>query len=156
MRVWPVAGKCLLVAGLILVLRLTSDPFLMVMGSESTSVLISPAVTVQVVCVIVVAAALFVPARPVVRGILGAVALCAALLGGHRLVIDNLNHGVRDVWLAIPVQSMPLDPMDEAGLKVTWSRMGFRIQAAGSGFWCLSPPLIGLNRTAVQAAARNS
>ena len=142
-----VAVKCLLIALLAFVLRVTNDAFLMVRGSESTSFLVSPVVAVQVGCLVVFAAALFVPANRRLRVALTAMAFCAALLGSHRLVVDNLHNQIRDVYLAVPVQSLTIDPAHEGGLSLETSGIGFRIGQAGRGrtLWCFSPGLLGLD-----------
>jgi hypothetical protein len=62
-----------------------------------------------------------------------AIAVSAVSLGSHRLVIDNLHNRIRDVDLALPLQSRALDPAPEGGLSVEASGAGFRIRQAGSG-----------------------
>jgi glycyl-tRNA synthetase alpha subunit len=75
------------------------------------------------------------------------IALCAALLGSHRLVIDNVHDEIRDVYLAAPVQSLALDPAHEGGLSIDASWLDFRIGQTGSGWtlWCFSPGDLGLD-----------
>jgi hypothetical protein len=149
-----VAAKVLIVGLLALVLFFTNDLFIMVQGSESTSFLITPTGTVQIASIAIVAIALLVPARRGLRIVGILVAIVAAMLGGHRLVFDNLNHQIRDVYLAVPMQSVSLDPAREGGLVVTASAAGFRIGPAGANdsLWCLSPLVIGLDRTALSRA----
>jgi hypothetical protein len=149
MRSWPIAAKSFLVIGLALLLYLTNQLFLMVAGSDSTSFLISPARSIQLVCLILFAIMLLVPARPIERTLLAIAALCAALVASHRLVIDNLRHEIRDVYLGVPVQSLALDPADEGGLVLRPTPAGFRIGWIGNHptLWCFSPAVIGLDQT---------
>jgi hypothetical protein len=150
-KVVLIAGKCLLIALLAILLRDTNDLFWMVSGSDSTSFLVSPPAAVQVACLIVFAAALLIPASRRLRVGLAAIALCAALLGSHRLVVDNVHDEIRDVYLAAPVQSLALDPAHEGGLSVEASWLGFRIGQTGTGrtLWCFSPGGLGLDPAGV-------
>jgi hypothetical protein len=154
MKLWHVAAKALVVAFVALLLRLTSDPFTMVQGSDFTSFVISPALTVQIACLAVLAGALVIRTSPAFSVARWAVALCAVLIASHRLVIDNLNHQIRDVYVAAPIQSLDLDPAREGGLAALPTIGGFRIGPAGANaaLWCFSPPLIGLDRTALGRA----
>jgi hypothetical protein len=146
-----ITGKCLLIALLAILLRDTNDLFWMVSGSDSTSFLVSPQVAVQVACLIIFAAALLIPASRRWRIRLLALALGAALVGSHRLVIDNVHDEIRDVYLAAPVQSLALDPAHEGSLSVEASWLGFRIGQTGTGrtLWCFSPAGLGLDPAGV-------
>src|SRR5580658_3355820 len=146
-KVARIAGKCLLITLLAILMRDTNDLFWMVSGSDSTSFLVSPQAAVQIACLIVFAAALLIPASRRSRIGLVAIALGAALLGSHRLVVDNVHDEIRDVYLAAPVQSLALDPAHEGGLSVEASWAGFRIGQTGTGrtLWCFSPGIAGLD-----------
>jgi hypothetical protein len=152
-KVVSIAGKCVLIALLAILVRDTNDLFWMVSGSDSTSFLVSPPATVQVACLIVFAAALLIPASRRLRIGLVAIALGAALLGSHRLVVDNVHDEIRDVYLAAPVQSLALDPAHEGGLSVEASWLGFRIGQTGTGrtLWCFSPDIVGLDASELKA-----
>ncbi len=154
-QVLSLALKCALVAGFCAVLYFTSLPFLMVGGSDSTSFLIAPPLAVQVTCVAVLAAALFWPARRRLRTVLLLPALAAIVVGGHRLVVDNLHGEVRDIYLATTVQALALDPAIEGGVSMAFTAAGFRIGQAGAGpqLWVFSPPWIGLDPRALAVLA---
>jgi hypothetical protein len=151
-----IAVKGTAITLLVLILWTTNDLFLMVGGSDSTSFLIAPTVPVQIVCLAVFAAAVLVPASGPLRLVLVMTALGAALLGGHRLVIDNLHNEIRDVYLAVAVQSLALDPAHEGGLSMTPSGAGMRIGQAGTGraLWCFSPGPIGLDPASLSNLAQ--
>src|SRR5579872_6255913 len=136
-----------LIALFALLLHETEGPFLMVAGSDVTSHLVSPTITVQIVCLVIFSITLLVPAASFVRAGLLGVALGAALLGSHRLVIDNIHDEIRDVYLAIPLQSLTLDPTNEGGLSLAVSAIGLRIGQTGAGrtLWCFSPGRFGLD-----------
>jgi hypothetical protein len=146
-RVLRIAGKCVLIALFAILLRDTNDLFWMVSGSDSTSFLVAPPIAVQGACLIVFAAALLLPASRRLRAGFMALALCAALIGSHRLVVDNVHDELRDVYLAVPWQSLPLDPAHEGGLSIESSWFGFRIGQAGKNrtLWCFSPGGLGLD-----------
>src|SRR5205807_204695 len=99
MKLWHVAAKAIVVALVALLLHLTSDPFTMVQGSNFTSFVIGPVLTVQIACLAVLAVALVIRTRPAFSVARWAVALCAVLMASHRLVIDNLDHQIRDVYV---------------------------------------------------------
>jgi hypothetical protein len=147
-----VAVKCVLIAVFAGPLYETDDLFMMVQGSDSTSFLVTPTVTVQIVCLVIFAAALLLPASHRLRAGLLAVALLAALLGSHRLVIDNLHGEIRDVYLAVAWQSLALDPSHEGGLALNASSAGFSIGQAGTRrtLWCFSPGVLGLDASSVK------
>ncbi len=140
------AAKCLVIVLFAILLHATDDPLLMV-GTDPVSHLISPSITVQIVCFVVFSATLLVPAALLTRAGLLGVALGAALLGSHRLVVDDFRYEIRDVYLAISVQSLPLDPSNEEGLSLAVSAVGFRIGQKGTGrtLWCFSPGRLGLD-----------
>lgn len=154
MKLWQVAAKTVVVVLVALLLYLTSDPFTMVQGSDFTSFVIAPALTVQIVFLAVLAVALAIPTRPALSLARWAVALCAVLMASHRLVIDNLSHQIRDVYVAVPIQSLDLDPAREGGLATLPTIGGFRIGPAGAdaSLWCFSPPLIGLDQAVLSRA----
>ena len=116
MKLWQVAAKAVVVVLVALLLYVTSDPFTMVQGSEFTSFVIAPTLTVQIVFLAVFAVALAIPTRRALSVARWAVALCAVLVASHRLVIDNLHHQIRDVYVAVPMQSLDLDAAHEGGL----------------------------------------
>jgi hypothetical protein len=154
MKPWPVAAKAVVVAVVALLLYATGDTFTMVQGSDFTSFVIAPALAVQIGCLVVVGVALAVPTGPALSIARWAVALGAVLVASHRLVIDNLHHEIRDVYVAAAIQTLSLDPAREGGLAVRWTMGGFRIGPAGAdaALWCFSPPLIGLDRTVLSRA----
>ena len=158
MKPWWVAGKCSLVAVLAVILYLTNDPFFMVGGSDSTSLMIGPPVSMQFASIVVVAAALMSPATPVHRARLAVLAICVAALGGHRLVIDDRNHQIRDVYLAIPVQTLAIDPAREGGFEIARTGFGFQIGQAGAidRLWCVSPPVLGLDLSGLRGVTHTS
>ena len=141
-----------------LIFYLTNEPVWMILGSDSTSLVLGPPASMQFASVIVVAASLLAPATPVHRARLVVVAICVALLGGHRLVIDNLTHQIRDVYLAVPVQTLALDPAREGGLEIVETGFGFRIGQVGAAerLWCVSPPVVGLDSSALRRVTHNS
>lgn len=93
--------------------------------------------------------------RPVAGGLRVTLALLALALGGHRFVVDHVREELRDVYLAIPVGRLKLDPAIEGGLRIDVSATGVAVRQVGAeqSLWLLSPPLLGLNR---QAFARSS
>jgi hypothetical protein len=145
--------KLLFLALLMGVFFWSNDPFLMVGGSESTSFLVMPSMPVQVGAFLVCAAALLIPARNGRRIALFAVAIVAALVGGHRLLVDNLHNRISDIYLAVPVQILPLDPANEARLSVQRVFGGITIGPAGSNkpLRIISPPVIGLDKNQLTA-----
>ena len=128
----------------------------MVGGSEFTSFLIAPTALVQAICLTVFAGALLVPATRQLRAGLTALALGVALLGGHRLVVDNLHNEIRDVYFGMRVQTLPLDPAHEGGVKTTRSVGGLRIGEAGCHrtIWLFSPDGFGLDPEGLTALTR--
>ena len=140
--------KLLLLAVLARVLSWSNEPFLMVGGSDSTSLLVTPSMAVQIGAFLVCAVSLLVPAKNGKRIILFSVAIVAALLGGHRLLIDNLHNRICDIYLAVPVQVLPLDPANEAGLSVQRVFGGIVIEPTGGNksIRIISPPMIGLDK----------
>jgi len=154
MKLWRVAAKALVVALVALLLHLTSDPFTMVQGSDFTSFVIGPTLAVQIAYVAVLVVALVIRTGSAFSVARWAVAICAVLLASHRLVIDNLHHQIRDVYVAVPIQSLDLDPAHEGGLAILPTIGGFWIGPAGgdAALWCFSPPFIGLDRTTLSRA----
>ena len=127
----------------------------MVQGSDFTSFVIAPALAVQSRLSCGSRRCAGVPTGPALSVARWAVALCAVLVASHRLVIDNLHHEIRDVYVAMPrCRRSDLDPAREGGLAVRWTMGGFRIGPAGAdaALWCFSPPLIGLDRTVLSRA----
>ena len=126
-----IAAKAIVVVLIALLLHVTSDPFTMVQGSDFTSFVIAPALTVQIVFLMVFAIALAIPTRPAFSVARWAVALCAVLVASHRLVIDNLDHQIRDVYVAVPIQSLDLDAAHEGGLATLADHRGVLDRAGG-------------------------
>lgn len=155
-RMLRIAGKCVLIVLFAILLRDTNDLFWMVSGSDSTSFLVAPPITVQVACLIIFAAALLPPASRRLRAAFLALGLCAALIGSHRLVVDNVHDEIRDVYLAVPWQSLPIDPSHEGGLSIESSWLGFRIGQAGKDrtLWCFSPSGLGLDPAGLELLLR--
>ena len=131
MKPWHIAAKAIVVALIALLLHLTSDPFTMVQGSDFTSFVIGPALTAQIACLMVFAIALVIRTRPAFSVARWTVALCAVLVASHRLVIDNLDHQIRDVYVAVPIQSLDLDPAREGGLAIQPTIGGISDRAGG-------------------------
>jgi hypothetical protein len=148
--------KFLLLALIAGIFAFTDNLFLTVGGSDSTSFLITPSLTIQLIAFLVCAAALMVPAQNARLVIQLAIAIVAALLGGHRLIVDNLHHQIRDVYLAVPVQVLHLDPANEAGLSVRPVFCGAVIGPADTtrSLRVVSPAVIGLDRTRLAALSR--
>jgi hypothetical protein len=127
---------------------LTNDLFFMVGGSQDTSFLVAPQQPVQIFLFIVCAVLVLVPATRSRRIVFFIIALLAALTGGHRLLIDNLHHEIKDVYLAIPFQAVSLDPASEAGLVIQPVFGGIKIgpRDTNRSLTIISPPFIGLDR----------
>ena len=150
-RIGPLATKSIVVLLLGILLYKSNDPFLMVRGSDSTSFLLSPDAAIQILCVVGFAAALFVPTGPRIRVGRVILMLAGALIGSHRLVIDNVGNEVRDVYLATTLRALPLDPGHEGGLSIQRTMGGISIEQKGMGksLWVFSPLVIGLDSAAV-------
>lgn len=154
-RSWLTTAKCLLVALLGFVFFETNDLFFMVGGSEFTSFLITPSAIVQAICLIMFAVALLIPATRPLRSALVAIALCVALLGSHRLVVDNLHNEIRDVYMGATVQMLPLDPAHEGGLAIKRSAVGLWIGAGrDQTIWLFSPAGLGLDPAGLKKLTR--
>lgn len=139
--------KLLLLGLLAGVLYLSNNLFLMVGGSEFTSFMAAPRVPVQLVAFLICTVALLVPSRKSTRVGLYGVAILAALIGSHRLLVDNLHDRISDVYLAIPVQVLPIDPADEAGLSMRRVFGGIEIGPKKNDHMMrvISPAVIGLD-----------
>ena len=138
-----------------MLLRLSDDAFLMVGGSESTSFLVAPPRIVQWASLAVFTTALLCPARGTWRTLRGALALAALLLGGHRLVVDHLREEIRDVYLAVPVNRLKLDPTIERGFRTAFTAGGVIIGQIGAApsMWLFSPRFVGLRRQSLRDAS---
>jgi hypothetical protein len=149
------AAAALAIAAFALLLGFSDDAFLMIGGSESTSFLVAPHLGVQLVCLAVFAIALLAPARGLLLGLRVALALLALVLGGHRLVVDHVREELRDVYLAVPVSRLKLDPALEGGLRTAFSDGGVTIGQVGAGpsIWVFSPAWIGLDRRMLRTAS---
>ncbi len=149
------AAAALAIAAFALLLRLSDDAFLMVGGSESTSFLVAPPAAVQWTALAVFAIALLAPAHGAWRVLRVAFAFLALALGGHRLVVDHVREELRDVYLAVPVGHLKLDPAIEGGLRVIPSAAGVTVGQAGASqaLWSFSPAWVGLDRRALRKAS---
>ena len=136
----------LLLLGIVLVL--SDDATWMVGGSEVSSFLVTPAIWVQVVCFAVCALSLLLPARKTWRILRYPVFGLAAILGGHRLVVNDLHHRLEDVYLQVRLQRLELNPRSERGLVARPVRWGFLIGPTDDDkrfLRIVSPPVVGLN-----------
>jgi hypothetical protein len=143
-------AKAALLTLIAAVFFVTNQPLFMI-GSDTASELISPRLSIQVVALALIALALWLRVPLPARTVLFAVAFLAVLLGGHRLVIDNMHHRLKDVYLGISVQKLTLDPSSEAGLAARWVPLGFFIGPRDSPntLFIFSPIAIGLDHADV-------
>ncbi len=142
---YAIKATILLVVTTIFVL--TDNVFWMVGGSDVTSSLITPRWPIQVISLLICSAALLIPAKKITRITYLIIATAAILLGSHRLLVDNLHHRISDVYLAIPVQVLYLNPDSEFGLNIHPVFGGVLITPAGENrsLRIVSPYLIGLD-----------
>ena len=140
-------GKGTVLAIVAAIFFITGQPLFMI-GSDTASELIAPRLYVQILALAICAVALWLPVRASLRSALIVLAALAVLLGGHRLLIDNLHHRLADVYLGVPVQVLALDPESETGLAAHRVTLGFWIGPKDSSrhLFILSPTGIGLNR----------
>lgn len=152
---WFVMKLCAIAALAFVIFNLSDSPFLMIGGSDATSFLVGPTLAVQVICVVSCAILILAPGSMRARLICMAIAMTLTLVGTHRLVIDNNRGEVRDIYLLMPLQTLRLVPSADYGASAIVDAAGFRVGQSGNSawIWCLSPPLIGLDRKALLAAA---
>jgi hypothetical protein len=152
-RLWLLTLKCALIVLLAFVFMETNDPFLMVGGSESTSFLVAPTVPVQIVFLAAFGFVLLIPKMRFSSILSPPLALCMALLGSHRLVIDDLRGEVRDTYLGVTFQKLKIDPNNEGGLVITRSPWCVGIGEAGgkTALRLMSPVWLGLDRAALSS-----
>jgi hypothetical protein len=145
-----VKGLVLAVFGVIL--YETNDEFLMVGGSNSTSFLLAPSIKLQVFAFAVCTGFLLAPVNLRIRVVLSTFAIGGVVLCSHRLVIDNLHNEIRDVYMAVTMQTLAIDAAKEGGFFTESALVGFRIGQTGSSrtLWVFSPRGIGLDRSALQ------
>lgn len=154
--IWRILVAFVPTAILGVIFRITNDLFFLVSGSESTSFMAAPSVVVQGASLFVFAITLVLFRFRLSFAPLALLAIGAALMGGHRLLVDNLHHRIMDIYCGVPVNTVPLDPADEAGLAITKTDLGLTIGLAGGArtLWVFSPPVIGLDPDAVWRIAR--
>jgi hypothetical protein len=157
-RIALLVVKLLLLALLAVVLAWTNDLFFIVGSSASVSHMAAPGMPVQIGAFLVCATALLAPARGGRHMALFGVAVAAALLGGHRLLVDNLHDRISDVYLAVPVQVLSFDQEHEAGLSMQRVFGGIVIGPAGGNksLRIISPPMIGLDKNQLAALMPSS
>ncbi len=140
-------SKLVLLVLLAGVLYFTNDLFLLVGSSANISHLIAPSWLTQTIEYVLCALCLLIPANGGRRVALFILALVFALLSGHRLIIDNFNHRLNDMYLAISVQTVPLDP--DTALKLQLNGAGASINQTGTNhaLHVVTPIFFGLDRS---------
>jgi hypothetical protein len=132
--------KILLLLALGACLALSQNAGILINADMPLYTMAAPAIPLQAALFIIAALALCIPTRPAWRPARAFTVIIAALLAGHRVLIDVSDFQFRDIYLLATVQSAPFTGGD--GILVTrhWLTLSLHATDSGTTLRILAPP----------------